>query len=61
MKYPWTLETMQKINDLTPTITGKAFDPDWFLLRQRFEQAEEKLFSFGQEWDGTRFVFNGKE
>jgi hypothetical protein len=28
---------------LTPEIKGKAFDPDWFLLRQRFEQIEEAL------------------
>ena len=39
--YPWTIETMQIINKLTPDIAGKAFDPDWFLLRQRFEQFEE--------------------
>ena len=42
MEYSWTLETMQIINKLTPEIKGKAFDPDWFLLRQRFEQMEEK-------------------
>ena len=43
MEYPWTTETMRLINELTPKITGKAFDPDWFLLRQRFEQIEEAL------------------
>ena len=41
MKYPWTIETMRIINELTPNIKGKAFDPDWFLLRQRFEEFEE--------------------
>jgi hypothetical protein len=41
--YPWTLETMRIINELTPSISGKAFDPDWFLLRQRFEQLEDAL------------------
>lgn len=40
-RYPWALETMKIINELTPMITGKAFDPDWFLLRQRFEQMED--------------------
>ena len=49
---------MCKINDLTPDIKGKAFDPDWFLLRQRLEEAERKLAEFGQEWDGEKFVFN---
>jgi len=39
--YPWTLETMRIINDLTPNIKGKAFDPGWFLLRQRFEAFED--------------------
>ena len=42
-QYPWTLETMRIINELTPKISGKAFDPDWFLLRQRFEQLEDAL------------------
>lgn len=41
----WTQETMRLINDLTPSIEGKAFDPDWFLLRQRFEQLEDAAFS----------------
>lgn len=31
---------MNIINKLTPDIKGKAFDPDWFLLRQRFEEFE---------------------
>ncbi len=30
---------MKMINDLTPNITGKAFSPDWFLLRERLEEA----------------------
>lgn len=38
----WSLETMQIINELTPTIDGKAFDPDWFLLRQRLEAYESE-------------------
>jgi len=58
MEYPWTLQTMQMINTLTPNVKGKSFDPDWFLLRQRFEQVEEKLYSLGQEWDGEKFTFN---
>lgn len=36
----WSVETMQLINRLTPDINGKAFDPDWFLLRQRLEAME---------------------
>ena len=33
-------ETMRMINVLTPQITGKAFDPGWFLLRQRFDEVD---------------------
>lgn len=36
----WALETMQIINRLTSNIKDKAFDPDWFLLRQRLEEFE---------------------
>ena len=61
MKYPWTLETISNINKLTPAIKGKAFYPDWFLLRQRFEQTEEKLYAQGIEWDGRQWSFNGKD
>jgi hypothetical protein len=43
MKYPWTEETVRIINNITPDIKGKAFDPDWFLLLQRFEQIEDAL------------------
>lgn len=35
----WAVETMMMINKLTPKIKGKAFDPDWFLLRERLEEA----------------------
>lgn len=35
----WATETMMMINKLTPDIKGKAFDPDWFLLRERLEEA----------------------
>jgi hypothetical protein len=44
-KYPWALETMQIINRLTPDMKDKAFDPDWFLLRQRLEEFEAALAS----------------
>lgn len=37
---PWSVQTMQMINELTSTIEGKAFDPGWFELRQRFEQVD---------------------
>ena len=56
MEYPWTLQTMRKINELTPEIKGKAFDPDWFLLRQRFETMEEKMLAQGIEWDGEKWA-----
>ncbi len=36
----WSVETMRLINDVTTSIKGKAFDPDWFLLRQRFEAVD---------------------
>lgn len=45
-EFPWTIETIRIINDLTPAITGKAFDVEWFLLRQRFEQIEGRLAQY---------------
>lgn len=54
----WTRETMSTINRLTPSIKGKAFDPDWFLLRQRLEQAEAKLLEFGIFWECDKWVYN---
>ena len=39
----WAMETMMMINDLTPEIKGKSFDPGWFKLRQRLEAIEERL------------------
>jgi hypothetical protein len=42
-KLTWAEETMLLINKLTPDIKGKAFDPDWFLLRQRLEQFEAEV------------------
>jgi len=50
---------MHAINQLTPGIHGKVFDPDWFMLRQRFEQAEAKLAEFGVRWDGAKWAFDG--
>lgn len=35
----WLYVTMQLMNDLTASIPGKSFDPDWFQLRQRLEYA----------------------
>src|ERR1035437_3375572 len=46
---PWTVETMRIINTLTPEIKGKAFDSDWFLLRQRFEEFEEAKNAVAKE------------
>lgn len=42
-KGEWAKETMRIVNELTPLVTGKAFDPDWFLLRARFEAIENKV------------------
>lgn len=44
-KLTWAEETMLCINKLTPSIEGKAFDPDWFLLRQRLEQFEAEVIA----------------
>lgn len=51
LELEWTIETMRLVNELTPDIKGKAFNPDWFLLRQRFEQIEMKLESAERERD----------
>jgi hypothetical protein len=42
-QFPWTRETINIINNLTTEIKGKAADPDWFLLRNRFENMEARL------------------
>jgi hypothetical protein len=39
-EFSWAMETMRMINKMTPDIQGKAFDPDWFLLRNRLEEFE---------------------
>lgn len=39
----WVEETMKEINRITPDVKGKAFEPDWFLLRQRLEQVESSI------------------
>lgn len=39
----WLFDTMQMINRLTSDIKGKAFDPDWFLLRQQLEEASRAM------------------
>jgi len=44
-EHGWAIETMMLINKLTPSIEGKAFDPDWFLLRERLEEAEKYIES----------------
>jgi hypothetical protein len=42
-QFPWTRETINIINSLTTEIKGKAANPDWFLLRNRFENMEARL------------------
>jgi hypothetical protein len=39
-KTHWSLDTMRTINDLTPEIKCKAFDPGWFLLRERLARVD---------------------
>jgi hypothetical protein len=39
----WLRDAMRMINELTPDVKEKAFDPDWFLLRQHLEVAVEPL------------------
>lgn len=48
---PWSLETMRLINKLTPDIKGKAFDPDWFLLRNRLEEFERERVALRADLD----------
>jgi hypothetical protein len=45
----WLYDAMQEINRLTPDIKEKAFSPDWFLLRQRFEQKLEQFSAIRAE------------
>lgn len=33
----WANEVIQMINKLSPEVEGQAFDPGWFLLRQKLE------------------------
>lgn len=50
----WAKETMSIINKLTPQIEGKAFDPDWFLLRQRLEQMDQNATALSRELEEAR-------
>jgi regulator of replication initiation timing len=47
---------MQRINELTPQVTGKSTDPDWFLLRQHFEFKEAELTRLRVENEKLRRV-----
>lgn len=46
---PWSWETMQMVNRLTPHISGKAFDPGWFVLRNRLEEFERAYLKLAEE------------
>lgn len=46
---PWSRETMIIINDLTPLIEDKAFDPNWFLLRNRLEEFERTMLGMSHD------------
>ena len=41
--YEWTEETLNMINDMTKDIQGKGFSPDWFTLRNRFEERDREV------------------
>lgn len=43
MTEKWSTVTMRIINRMTPDIKEKGFDPDWFLLRQRFENIDRLI------------------
>ena len=45
----WAVETMMMINKLTPQIEGKAFDPGWFVLRERLETSELEMENMALE------------
>ena len=53
----WLAKAMQKINELTPNINGKAFDPDWFLLREHFQFASEKIDGVADRWWKEKIAF----
>lgn len=57
----WLMRAMQKINDLTTSITGKSFDPDWFLLREHLQlaatvmnQSEKERLPIAYRWWNER-------
>lgn len=50
----WASETMTMINRMTPDITGKGFDPDWFILRQRFEEVQARLNALAAMGEGKK-------
>ncbi|GEM_PF-4707578 len=41
----WLQEAMRQINSLTPDVAGKAFNTDWFLLRNHLENGVRVLLS----------------
>ncbi len=41
--FEWTEETLNMINDMTKAIQGKGFSPDWFMLRNRFEERDREV------------------
>ena len=62
----WAEKTMSIINDLTPDIKNKAFDPDWFLLRRRLERFEGQMAvkrptaDEWADWVVRRYIFCGR-
>jgi hypothetical protein len=51
----WSIETIELINSLTPNIKQKSYDPDWFLLRQRFERFEAQYKQLERELSTARY------
>lgn len=54
----WSMVTMATINRMTPDIKGKGFDPDWFLLRERFEAIETENEQLASEVERLTMELN---
>lgn len=49
----WSEQTMIAINAMTEEIKGKAFDPNWFLLRQRLEVVDLLIITLKEALEQT--------
>ena len=55
-KAGWARETERMINLLTPDVRGKAFDPSWFALHNRLEEAEHCMEAAIELIDGCKNI-----